>query len=109
MNNLRQALKSATRSPCFTLGAVLLLAVGLAANATIFLLLNAVLIRPLPGIAAPQELALIGSGFGFGPFSYPDYIEYRDQHSVSRGFAALTRRRSTSQREARACGWQARW
>jgi predicted permease len=81
LNDLRYALRSLSRNPVFTIGAIVTLALGIGVNSTIFTLSNAVLFRPMPGIAAPSELTWISSvgrdrrrEVGM---SYPDYLDYR--------------------------------
>jgi predicted permease len=71
--------------------AVASLAIGIAGNAVIFSLADALLLRPKPGIADPWRLVDVGrtdNGEGFDTFSYPDYLEYRDRNVVLDGLAA---------------------
>ena len=60
MRTLWQDLKFGARalwkSPGFTVVAVVSLAVGIGANTTIFSLVNAALLRPLPGVADESRL-----------------------------------------------------
>ncbi len=85
-HNLRHALRMLVRKPSFTLAAVIALALGIGANTAIFSLVDAVLLRPLPGIAKPGELVeVVGADT---TFSYPDYLDYRNQSESFSGLAA---------------------
>lgn len=92
LQDLRYGLRLLARQPGFTAAAVLLLALGLGASTTVFSLLNAILIRPLPGIAEPERLTMLGrtqDGQGFDTSSYPNYRDYRDQNTVFSGICAF--------------------
>jgi predicted permease len=79
------------RNPVFTATAVLSLAIGIAANAAIFSLADALLLRGRPGIADPDQLVDVArsqDGEGFDNMSYPNYLDFRDRNTVFAGLAA---------------------
>lgn len=89
LDDLRYGLRGLTKNRGFALAAVLSLAFGIGANTTIFTLLNAILLRPLP-VRDPAHLAAV---FHTDPripgrllCSYPNYRDYRDHNTV---FSAL--------------------
>jgi hypothetical protein len=55
VQDVRYAVRSLSHTPGFTAAAVVTLALGMGANATIFTLLDAVLFKPLP-VSRPDEL-----------------------------------------------------
>jgi predicted permease len=66
------------------------LAVGLACSATVFSWIDAVLVRPIPGIANAQEVVAMESLTPSGEFmlnSYPDYRDHRDHLKLLAGLA----------------------
>jgi predicted permease len=73
---------------------VLTLALGIGANTAMFTVINAVLIRPVPGVVNPGELVILERLQKNNPdfaFSYPDYVDYRDQNQSFSGLAARCR------------------
>ena len=83
--DLRYAARTFLKAPGFTLIAVLSIALGIAANTSIFTLVNAVLFKPMP-VPHPEQLVALyttepNSRYP-GEFSYPDYRDYRDHNEV---------------------------
>jgi predicted permease len=88
METLRQDLRYGFRvlraSPGFAAVAVLSLALGIGANTSIFSVVNAALLRPLP-VTEPDRLMFVFNGSRASPYSvssYPDYLDYRDKNEV---------------------------
>src|ERR1035437_8095227 len=85
LHDLRYALRGLVRNRGFAGVAVLSLALGIGANATIFTLLNAIFLRPLPVRDAAHLVAVNTTDPripGLLACSYPNYQDYRDHNSV---------------------------
>jgi len=88
--DLRFGLRMLAKNPGFTLIAIFTLALGIGANAAIFSLVNAVLLRPLPA-PHPEHLVTLNRGNGLGdPLSHPDFLALRERNEVLSGLAAYT-------------------
>jgi len=98
LDDLRRDLQHAgrllRRNPVFTLTAALSLAIGIGATTTIFTVARAVLFQPPAGVVEPRRLVDIGSSrmrSGFGPSSYPNYLDIRQRTTTVDGVYAYSR------------------
>jgi len=91
MHVLRFALRSLAKSPGFTVAALVTLALCLGANLTIFAVVDAVLLRPLPFPDARRLVAVVNSypaaGYPHGGASVPNYFDRR--HAIP-AFASVS-------------------
>lgn len=93
LQDIKFALRMLRRSPGFTTVAVLTLALGIGANAAIFTVADALLLRPLP-YANPQRLMMvyetsITNRSEESVFSYPYFAQLRDQQHSFSGISAF--------------------
>jgi predicted permease len=88
--DVRFALRQLRKSPGFTLAAVLTLGLAIGANAVVFSVMNAFVLRPL-NVPEPQSLyALQHGGEADGTESYPDYLDLRDRNRSFESLVAYT-------------------
>jgi putative ABC transport system permease protein len=97
--DLHYAARALRRQPTFASVTVLTLALGIGANTSIFTLVNAVLLNPLP-YPDPDRLALVwGTDLSDGrreiSISYPDFEAWQQQARSFDGMAAFTSRAVT--------------
>lgn len=77
MKDLRFAVRTLLRAPGFSIVVVISIALGFAANVTVFSIANGLLWGVLP-VKDPGRLVMFSEGESF---SYPDYIDYQAQTS----------------------------
>lgn len=86
--DLRYAVRSLTKSPGFTITAVITLALAIGANAVVFSMLNSLILRPL-SLPDADRLVMVEHGADRSPLqSYPDYVDLRDRNHSFSGLAA---------------------
>jgi predicted permease len=93
LRDLQFGIRLFLSSPGFTTVAVLTLAVGIAANTTVFSWIDGLLLRPYPGAADGGRLAVMRSVTRNAPnggtqLSYPDFRDYRANLKSLTGLAA---------------------
>src|SRR5690349_16901995 len=89
LGDVRFAGRMLRKSPGFTAVAVVTLAMAIGANAVVFGVMDALILRPLN---VPQPDSLYGTEYGVdtGFQSYPNYIDLRDRNRSFDGLAAFT-------------------
>jgi predicted permease len=90
--DVRYGVRLLLNRPGVAAAAILTLALGIGATATVFSLLDIVLLRPLP-VRNPEELAHIYDscrrGDVYCQMSYPEYLDYRSQSRTFIDMAAF--------------------
>jgi predicted permease len=84
--DIRLGMRMLVKNPGFTFVAVLTLALGIGANAAIFSVVNAVLLRPLAYKDSDRLVTLLHDGSD--PVSAANYIDWRDQSHSFEAMAA---------------------
>ena len=85
--DVRIAVRNLRRSPGFTIAAAVTLALAIGANAVVFGVLNALILRPLNVPDAQSLYTIERGGYKEQATSYPDYLDLRDRN---RSFDGLT-------------------
>jgi predicted permease len=98
--DIRFGVRMLMKNPGFTVVAVLTLALGIGANTAIFTLVNALLLKTLPGVKDPQQLVLVTVN-RWPNLSYPLYEHLRDN---SQSFSGLFASAGISKRTMRVVG-----
>jgi len=91
LQDLRYGVRTLGKNPGVTIVAVITLALGIGANTAIFSGVSAFVFRPLP-VPHPEQLVRpmeLTEDRGLADeFSYPDFVDYRNQQSVFSGMFA---------------------
>ena len=98
LRDLRYGVRTLTRSPGFALTAILVMALGIGATTSLFTIVRAVLLKPLP-FRDPDSLVMIyehfradTTGNGFNPVASADF---NDWHQRTHGFESMAAWRQT--------------
>jgi len=91
--DIRYGFRMLVRNPGFSIVVVLVLAFGIGANTAIFSVINILLLRPLP-VKEPDRLIPLFRYYpirsSYSSFSYPDYLDFRNQNEVFSGLLAFS-------------------
>src|SRR5215467_14293956 len=86
--DIRLALRQLRKAPGFALTAVLTLALAIGANAIVFSVLNALVLRPL-NVPHPESLFMLERAYGSETTPSESYTDYRDLRDRNRSFDSL--------------------
>src|SRR5262245_59601544 len=89
--DLRFGSRMFIRRPMLVVITVLSLGLGIGANTTIFSMVKAILLQPLPGIQDTESLVLcLGRrpAGSYSTLSYPDYVDFRERNEAINGLIA---------------------
>jgi predicted permease len=90
--DLRYGLRILTKYPGFAAVAVLSIALGIGVNTTVYSWIEVFLLRPMPGVADGDRIAVLENLAPSGELltsSYPDYRDYRAQVPSLAGLSAF--------------------
>jgi predicted permease len=92
LQDVRFAFRILAKNPSFVVVAVVTLALGIAANTTIFSWINGTILDPVPGAWRTGDLVTVMRGerseHPTPPFSYPDYADLRERNASLSGLVA---------------------
>jgi predicted permease len=91
LRDVRYSLRALRKTPAFTLGAVITVALTVGATTAIFSVVHGVLLRQLPYRDVEQVFWIWSDQVGRdrSPFNVPDFVDYRDSTRTLAGFAGF--------------------
>jgi predicted permease len=92
LQDIRYSFRMLAKNPAFAAISILTLALGIAANTTIFSWISATILDPVPGAERTSDLVTVMRGdrseHPTPPFSYPDYVDLRERSESFSGLLA---------------------
>ena len=91
MNSFRHAIRQLKKSPGLTTTVISILALAIGANTTIFSVVDAVMLRPLPYAQPDQLVEVQRTNRGVvepSAISYPDFFDWRRQNHTFANFVS---------------------
>jgi predicted permease len=90
LQDLRFALRQLRKSPGFTISAVLMLALGICANSTVFSWINGTMLHPIPLARDSGSLVSVMRGqWSTSPVPPLSYLDYRDLRDRNKSFVGM--------------------
>src|SRR6185295_18527770 len=94
LKDIRYGLRNLLKHPTFAITALITLAIGIGANATIFSFVNGVLLRPLPYPESERLVVIDETAFKQGipsmGTSFPNFLDWRAQNRVFEDVASYS-------------------
>ena len=92
LQDVRFALRQLRKSPGFTITAILMLALAICANSTVFSWIDGTMLHPIPKAVDTGSIVSVMRGqwnlSPAPPMSYPDYRDFREQNQTFTGILA---------------------
>ena len=90
LQDVRYALRSFAKTPGFTIVVLMTLGIGIGVNSTVFGFVNALLLRPAPGLRdAGRVVSVFTSDFSSGLYGSSSYPDYESIKTATTAFEAL--------------------
>lgn len=90
LQDVRFAVRQLRKSPGFSVTAIIMLALGICANSTVFSWINGTMLHPVPGARDTGGLVSIMRGTRSASPSPPfSYLDYRDLREANRSFTGI--------------------